>query len=143
MNDRPNDDDTEEDDSGYESENWGEPWKNYEDEHYITDKELEIILRKIFEENTVWDFTYLKTWFNQENYVHSMYCPYKLWLEKEDILRIIEADLGDYGLCNKNKFDKIVSFFDHLRQKAQCGRIIHYGLMQYLLILYPNHVEVP
>ena len=30
----PNDDDTvsEEDDSGYESDNWGEPWKNYKDD---------------------------------------------------------------------------------------------------------------
>ena len=28
FNDRPNNDDTEENDSGYESENWGEPWKN-------------------------------------------------------------------------------------------------------------------
>ena len=37
FNDMPNDDDTEEDESSYESENWGEPWKNYEDEHYITD----------------------------------------------------------------------------------------------------------
>ena len=25
----PNDDDAEEDDSSYESENWGEPWKNW------------------------------------------------------------------------------------------------------------------
>ena len=56
FNDRANNDDTEEDDSGYESGNWGEPWKNYEDVHYITDKELEIILQKIFKENTVWDF---------------------------------------------------------------------------------------
>ena len=32
----PNDDDTvnEEDDSAYESKNWGEPWKNYKDEKY-------------------------------------------------------------------------------------------------------------
>ena len=56
FNDRPNNDDTEEDDSGYESENIGQPWNNYEDEHYITDKELEIIYEKIFEENTMWDF---------------------------------------------------------------------------------------
>ena len=56
FSDRPNDDDTEKDESGYESENWGKPWKNYEDEHYITDIELEIILQKIFKENTVWDF---------------------------------------------------------------------------------------
>ena len=45
FNDRPNDDDIEEDDSGYESENWGEPWKNYKDEKYITNKELEIVLQ--------------------------------------------------------------------------------------------------
>ena len=103
---------------------------------------MEIALRKIFEENTVWDFSDPKTsdpktWFNQENYVHPIYCPcgkiYKPWLEKEDILSIIEEDLGDYGLCNKCKFEKRVSFFDHLRQKATNGSIIHYGLMQYLL----------
>ena len=29
---RPNDENTEEDDSGYESENLGEPWKIYKDE---------------------------------------------------------------------------------------------------------------
>ena len=57
----PNDDDTEEDDSGSESENWGEPWKNYTGEIYITNKELEIVLQKMFEENIVWDFSYLKT----------------------------------------------------------------------------------
>ena len=33
----PNNDDTEEDDSGYESENWGELWKNYNDEKYKED----------------------------------------------------------------------------------------------------------
>ena len=76
-----------------------------------------------------------------------MYCPcgkiHKPWLEKEDILCIIEEDLGDYGLCHENKFEKRVSFFDHLRQKATSGSIIHYGLMQYLLILYPDYVKVP
>ena len=52
----PNDDDTvnKEDDSDYESENWGEPWKNYKNEKDITNKELEIVLWKIFEENTLW-----------------------------------------------------------------------------------------
>ena len=44
---RSDDDDTEEDDSGYESENIGEPWTNYKDEKYITDKELEIVFQKI------------------------------------------------------------------------------------------------
>ena len=58
FNDWPNDDDTEEDDSGYESKNWSEQWKNYKDEDYITDKELEIVLQKIFKESTVWDFSY-------------------------------------------------------------------------------------
>ena len=47
-----------------------------------------------------------------------MYCPcakiHKPWLEKENILSIIEDDLGDIGLCHKNKFDKRESFFDHL-----------------------------
>ena len=76
-----------------------------------------------------------------------MYCPsgktHKPWLEKENILSIIEGDSGDIGLCHKNKFDKQVSFFDHLRQKAQCDSMIHYGLMQYLHILYPDHIKVP
>ena len=93
----------------------------------------------------MWDFSYLKTWFNQEKLVYPMYCPcgkiHKPWLEKEDILCIIEEYLRDYGLCHKTKFDKRVSFFDHLRQKTTCGSIIHYGLMQHLLILYPNQVK--
>ena len=96
FNDMPNDDDTEEDDSSSESVNLGEEWGNYKDENYITDKELEIVLQKIFEENTVWDFNYLKTWFNQENLVYPMYCPcskiHKPWVENEDILCIIEED---------------------------------------------------
>ena len=107
FNDMPNNDDTEEDDSSYESENWSEEWENYKDINYITDKELEVVLRKIFKENTVWDFSYLKTCFNQESYVYPMYCLcgkiHKPWLEKEDILCTIEEDLGDYGLCKKNK----------------------------------------
>ena len=133
FNDRPNDDDIEEDDSGYESENWGEPWKNYEDEHYIIDKELEIVLQKIFEDNTVWDFSYLKTWFNQEKYVYPMDCPcgkiHKPWLEKENILCIIEADLGEIGLSHKNKFTVRVPFFDHMQRKATSNSLIYFGLM--------------
>ena len=109
----------------------GEPWKNYKDEKYITNKGLGIVLRKIFKENTEWDLSDLKTWFSQENYVYSMYCPCgkirKPWLEKEDTLCIIEADLGNIGLCHKNKFDKRLSFFDHLRKQATCGSIIDYG----------------
>ena len=92
----------------------------------------------------MWDFIYLKTWFNQVKFVYPIYCPcgkiHKSWLEKENILCII---LGDIGLCNKNKFDQRVSFFDHLRQKALCGSIIHYKLMQYLHKLYPDDVECP
>ena len=88
FNDIPNHDNTEEDDSNYESENRGEPWKNYEDELYITDKELEIVLQKKINEYTVWDFSYLKTWFDQEKIVFSLYCPcgkiHKRWLEKKD-----------------------------------------------------------
>ena len=95
----------------------------------------------------MWDFSCQTTWFNQENCVYSMYCPcgkmHELWLEKEDILCIIEADLRDIRLCHKKKFDKRVSFFDHLQQKATCSSIIHHRLMQYLLILYPDHVKVP
>ena len=81
----------------------------------------------------VWDFSHLKTWFNQEKYDYHMYCPcckiHKPWLEKEDILWIIEDDLGEIGLCHKNKFAQRVSFFDHLRQKVTSGSRIHYGLM--------------
>ena len=73
-------------------------------------------------------FCYLKTWFNQEKFVFPMYCPcgkiHKPWLEKEDILCIIEADLGDFGLCHNNKFEKRVSFFNYLRQKVTSGSII-------------------
>ena len=132
----PNNDDTvneEDDDKGYESENCGESWKNYKDEKYITNKELEVVLRNFFEENTVWDFIYLKTWFSPEKYVFPMYCPcgkiHKPWLEKEEILSIIEDDLGDIGLCDKNKFVQSVPFFDHLQQKTTSGSLIHYGLI--------------
>ena len=66
----------EDDDKVYESGNCGEPWKNYKDEKYITNKELEIALWKKFEENTVWDFSYLKLGLNKRNffpYVLSMW----------------------------------------------------------------------
>ena len=46
---QPNNDDAvnkEDDNKGYESENCGEPWKNYEDEKYITNKELELVSGK-------------------------------------------------------------------------------------------------
>ena len=46
FNDMPNEDDTEEDDSSSESLNLGQEWKNNKDVHYITDKELEIVLQK-------------------------------------------------------------------------------------------------
>ena len=62
----------------------------------------------------------------------------KPWLEKEDLLRIIEADLMEIGLCHKNKFFARVPFFDCLQQKAICSSLIHYGLMQYCHILYPD-----
>ena len=78
---------------------------------------MELVIRKFFEENTVWDFGFVKTWFNQEKYVYPMYCPcgkiQKQWWEKEDILSIIEADLGEMGLCHKNKFTAKVPFFDY------------------------------
>ena len=135
----------EDDDKGYESENCFELWKNFEDGKYISNKELEHVLRKFVEENTMWDFSYPKIWFNQEKFVFSIYCPcgkiHKPWLEKEDILCIIEVDLGDIGLCYKNKFSQRVPFFDHLRQKTTSGSLIHYGLMQYLHILYPDEIK--
>ena len=46
----PNDSDTvneEDDDKAYESENWGESWKNYKDDKYITNNELEVVGKKI------------------------------------------------------------------------------------------------
>ena len=57
-------------------------------------------------------------------------------------ISIIETDLGDIGLYHKNMFDQSISFFNHLQQKPLCGSLIHYGLMQYLLILYPDDVKI-
>ena len=74
----PIDDDAvnkEDDDKDYESKNCGEPWTNYKDEKCIPNTELELVLQSYFEDNIVWDFSYLKTWFNQEKYVFPMYCP--------------------------------------------------------------------
>ena len=72
-----------------------------------------------------------------------MYCPcgniYKPWLEKQDILCIIEEDLEYYKLCHMNKFEK--AFFNNLQQKATSSNIIHYGLMQHILILYPDYIK--
>ena len=108
---------------------------------------MELVLQNLFEENTVWDFSYLKHWFHQQNYVYPMYSTWskihKPWLEKEDILCIIEADLGEMWLCYKNKFTARAPFFDHLRQKATYGSLIHYRLMQYLHILCPLEVKTP
>ena len=45
---RPNHDDTvneEDNDNGYELETCGEEWKNYKDKKYVTNKELELVLR--------------------------------------------------------------------------------------------------
>ena len=84
---------------------------------------------------------------NQEKFVYPIYCTcdeiHKPWLEKENILSIIEDDLVDIGLFHINKFDERVSFFDHLRQKSQCGSIIYYRLMQYLHMLYLDYVKIP
>ena len=108
---------------------------------------MELVLQKSFEDNTVWNFNYVKTWFNQETYVLPIYCPcgktHKPWLEKEYSLWIIEADLGEIGLFHKTKFIARAPFFDHIQQKATCGSLIHYGLMQYVHILYPNVVKTP
>ena len=68
---------------------------------------------------------------NQEKYVFPMYCPcgkiHKPWLEKEDILCIIEADLGEIGFCHKNKFVARVPFFDHLRQSQHAVALFIMG----------------
>ena len=65
---------------------------------------MQLVLKKRVEQNTVWDFSFVKTWFNQEKYFYPMYCQcgkiHKTWLEKEDILCIIEADLGEIRLCH-------------------------------------------
>ena len=99
-----------------------------------------------FLKNTMWDFSYQKTWLNIEKKFDPMYCPWfkihKPWLEKIYIFCIIEADLGEIGLRHKNKFDQRVSFFNYLRQRAQCGTIIHNGIIQYLLILYPDDLKI-
>ena len=66
----PNNDDSvnkEDDDKGYESENCGEPLKNYKDEIYITNNELVVVLQQNFEENIVWDFGILKLGLTKRN----------------------------------------------------------------------------
>ena len=37
---------------------------------------------------------------------------------KKNILCIIEADLGEIGLCHKNKLTARVPFFHHIQQNA-------------------------
>ena len=69
--------------------------------------------------------------------------PQKPWLKKGDIFCIIEADLRNFRLCHNNKFDKRVSFFDHLRQKATSSSLIYYGLMKCLHMLNPLEVKTP
>ena len=93
LENQPNDDEIKNkvyDDKSYESENCGKPWKNYEDEKYITNKELKLVLQIFFEQNTVSDFSCLKTWFNQEKFVFPIYYQcgkiHKLWLEKKHIM---------------------------------------------------------
>ena len=54
----------------------------------------------------------------------------------------IEND-GQSGLCNKYSFKYKVSYFNHICQRAQHNSLIHCGLMQFILILYPNKVKPP
>ena len=98
----PNEDDTinkEGHDKGFESENCGEPQKNYKDEKYITNNEWEVALQNFFEQNTVWDFIYLKTLFDQEKY----FFLFIVYVVKFTNHGCIEADLGDIGLCHKKQ----------------------------------------
>ena len=39
---------------------------------------------------------------------------------------------GEIGIRHKNKFTATVPLFDHIRQKATCGSLINYGLIQIL-----------
>ena len=64
------------------------------------------------------------------------------WLQDHDILENVEVD-GQPGLCKKYEFKDNVSFFKHIRERAQQKSLIHYGLWQYLNILYPDLVKPP
>ena len=117
--------------------------KNYEDVNISQIKNWSSYYKKI-EQNTVLDFSFVKTWFNLEKYIYHMYYPcckiHKPWLEKEDIFCIIERNIELY---HKNKLTPRVPFFDYIQQKVTSGSHIHFGLMQHLILLYPDAVKAP
>ena len=125
------------------------PKRNYIEEGYISEARLIETLTVIFEENTFWDIGFLApSWLNQDYPHHpvSLICPCgkfnEKWLEKHEIDGCVRVD-GQSGLCKKYSYDDPVSFFNHIRQRAQQKSLIHYGLWQYLNILYPDLVKPP
>ena len=101
----PNNDDPvndEDDDAGFESDNWIVPQKNYEDKKYITNKQLELVLQFFLKKIQSGILILQKIRLTKR----IMFIPYivlvkqnqKPWLEKEDLLCIIEEDLGEIGL---------------------------------------------
>ena len=118
--------------------------ENYEDEKYITNEELKIILWNFFEESIVWNFGFVKIWFNQESYVYFVYYPcgkiLKLWLEKENILYHIS-----WFRRNVTKTSLLQVYLSLIiyEKKATSGSLIHLGLMQYLILFYPDVFNHP
>ena len=122
--------------------------KNYIEPKYISAQNLIDTLTAIFDENTYWDIGFLApSWLNQD-YPHYLYslCPCgkfnKAWLQYHEVLENVDCD-GQPGLCKNYQFKDNVSFFKHIRERAQQQSLIHYGLWQYLNILYPNLVKPP
>ena len=122
--------------------------KDYIEEKYITEKRLIKSLTVIFKENTFWDLAFLATtWLTQDfdEFIPSLCTCGKInkqWLTDNNIFYDVEFD-GQPSLCKKYQFSDKVSYFNHLCQQAQQKSLIHYGLWQFLNILYPNLVKHP
>ena len=71
-----------------------------------------------------------------------MWKNYKEWLTKNNIVADIVIN-DPLGLCNKYSFKYRVSYFNHIRQRAQQNSLIHYDLVQFLNILYPKEIKPP
>ena len=115
---------------------------------YVSEKTLINALKGLFEENIFWDLAFqATTWLNQEidQPIPSL-CPcgkiYKVWLTKNNIVDDIENN-SQLGICIKYHFKDKVSSFNHISQKAEQNSLIHYGLMQFLNVLYFEEVKSP
>ena len=116
---------------------------------YLFEKKTLIkAIKIIFEENTFQVLAFQAT--TQLNQEIGQPIP-SLWpcgkinkdcLTKYNVVADIEKN-GQPGLCNKNHFNDKVSYFNHICQRAQQNSLIHYGLMQFLNILYPKEVNPP